>query len=123
MFKDQHFMDIKVANELAQSYRDKDLEPTGKYYMPTLDLECNWGIDAILLIRDINDSIKEDSLVFLTYRQKYVYDKIQALPKGIDSIGLMIANNTVIDDISKNQTMHYMPVNSEAAPMDTPTYT
>ncbi|KAA6382056.1 MAG: hypothetical protein EZS28_022416 [Streblomastix strix] len=147
MFKDQHFMDVEVANELAQPYKDRDvkqlkrllrkhklsiltdtqiiksfannfiyfirllkqLEPTGKYYMPTIDLDRNWGTDVILFIRDINDSIKQDTLVFLTDRQKYVYDKIQALPKGIDSIGLMIANNTVIDDESQSQTMLCTP--------------
>ncbi|KAA6366451.1 MAG: hypothetical protein EZS28_038023 [Streblomastix strix] len=105
MFKDQHFMDVEVAEEFAQPYKDKDLEPKGKYYMPTIDLERNWGTDVILFIRDINDSIKEDTLVFLTDRQKYVYDKIQALPKGIDSIGLMIANNTVIDDEKMEQNL------------------
>ncbi|KAA6371439.1 MAG: hypothetical protein EZS28_033035 [Streblomastix strix] len=109
MFKDQHFMDIEVANELAQAYRDKDLNPIGKYYTPTIDLERNWGTDVIQFIREINDSLQEDTLVFLTDRQKYVYDKIQALPKGIDSIGLMIANNTVIDDESQNQTMLCTP--------------
>ncbi|KAA6383112.1 MAG: hypothetical protein EZS28_021361 [Streblomastix strix] len=109
MFKDQHFMDIEVANELALAYRDKDLNPIGKYYTPTIDLDRNWGTDVIRFIREINDSLQEDTLVFLTDRQKYVYDKIQALPKGIDSIGLMIANNTVIDDESQNQTMLCTP--------------
>ncbi|KAA6315703.1 MAG: hypothetical protein EZS28_055376 [Streblomastix strix] len=73
--------------------------------MPTIDLDRNWGTDIIPFIRDINDSIQDDTLVFLTDRQKYVYDKIQALPKGIDSIGLMIANYAVIGDESQNQTM------------------
>ncbi|KAA6375137.1 MAG: hypothetical protein EZS28_029339 [Streblomastix strix] len=147
MFKDQYFMDIEVANELALAYRDKDvkqlkrllrkrklsiltdtqiiksfqenfiyftrlikqLNPIGKYYTPTIDLDRNWGTDIIPFIRDINDSVQDDTLVFLTDRQKYVYDKIQALPKGIDSIGLMIANNTVIDDESQNQTMMCTP--------------
>ncbi|KAA6394796.1 MAG: hypothetical protein EZS28_009677 [Streblomastix strix] len=109
MFKDQHFMDVEVANDLAQAYRDKDLNPIGKYYTPTIDLDRNWGTDVIRFIREINDSLQEDTLVFLTDRQKYVYDKIQALPKGIDSIGFMIANNTVIDDESQNQTMLCTP--------------
>ncbi|KAA6371645.1 MAG: hypothetical protein EZS28_032827, partial [Streblomastix strix] len=85
------------------------LNPIGKYYTPTIDLERNWGTDVIRFIREINDSLQEDTLVFLTDRQKYVYDKIQALPKGIDSIGLMIANNTVVDDESQNQTMLCTP--------------
>ncbi|KAA6360660.1 MAG: hypothetical protein EZS28_043813 [Streblomastix strix] len=84
MIKDQNFMDIEVANELALAYRDKD-------------------------VKEINDSVQDDTLVFLTDRQKYLYDKIQALPKGIDSIGLMIANNAVFGDESQNQTMMCTP--------------
>ncbi|KAA6401724.1 MAG: hypothetical protein EZS28_002752 [Streblomastix strix] len=109
MFKDQHFMDIEVANELALSYRDKDLNPIGKYFTPTIDLDRNWGTDVIRFIREINDSIQEITLVFFTGRQKYVYDKIQALLKGIDTIGFMVANNTVIDVESQNQTMLRTP--------------
>ncbi|KAA6398925.1 MAG: hypothetical protein EZS28_005545 [Streblomastix strix] len=42
------------------------LNPTGKYYTPTIDLDRNWGTDIILIIRDINDSLQEDTLVFMT---------------------------------------------------------
>ncbi|KAA6361113.1 MAG: hypothetical protein EZS28_043360 [Streblomastix strix] len=87
----------------------KQLDPIGKQYMPTIDLDRNWGTDVIQYIRNINDAIKEDTLVFLTDRQKFVYDKIQSLSKGIDSIGLMIVNNTVIGDDSQNQTMMCTP--------------
>ncbi|KAA6402670.1 MAG: hypothetical protein EZS28_001800 [Streblomastix strix] len=31
MYKDQHFMDIEVANELAQPYRDKDVNSQSDY--------------------------------------------------------------------------------------------
>ncbi|KAA6383470.1 MAG: hypothetical protein EZS28_021001 [Streblomastix strix] len=84
-----------------------------QYYALDLDdntnLDRNWGTDIIPFIRDINDSVQDDTIVFLNDRQKYVYDKIQALPKGIDSIGLMIANNAVIGDESQNQTVMCTP--------------
>ncbi|KAA6384493.1 MAG: hypothetical protein EZS28_019981 [Streblomastix strix] len=109
IFKDQHFMDVNVINELAQRYRDKDLYHTGKYYTVKIDNLCNWGADIILFIRDINDSLNEDTLVFLTDGQEYVHDKIQALHKGIDNLIFMIVDNIIIGYQSQNRTMMCTP--------------
>ncbi|KAA6397695.1 MAG: hypothetical protein EZS28_006776 [Streblomastix strix] len=92
-----HYNCPKIISKNLAELKQK-LNPIGKYYTLTLDVDRNWGTDVIRFIKEINDSLQGDALVFLTDRQKYVYDKIQALPKGIDSIGLMIANNAVIDD-------------------------
>ncbi|KAA6373498.1 MAG: hypothetical protein EZS28_030974 [Streblomastix strix] len=98
------------TNKISYLMRSmKQLEPWGVLGIPQISLDRNWGNDVIPYIRQINELVKQDVLVCLTDRQKYVYDKFQQFPKGIDSVGLVIANNTVTGDECQNQTMLIQP--------------